>query len=284
MKRIPSSSLKSTSANNSEAFWASRGYASHIRHGTSERSGPIHRPRKIRPDLARKALRSRQCCVATSCQFAFRRRNCAEMLLPDSAAVKDVLWGTRSLGVSCTAGTLVIDTTTADPRRPFVISTVSPDNRFVSSTVRSSAPVKEIGDGEGVAICRDAPRGPCDLLRARVCRGGRVNELRKRHYRCIGRYESMPVGCCRTSHRSAISLAKRRHDTFTRDAHVRLLQPRAESLSEFDSEMQWFESRRPSQPVQFRGADQSKEMRDILASWRYSPRPASNSGSYGLSL
>ena len=38
------------------------------------------------------------------------------MLLPDSAAVKDVLWGTRSLGVSCTAGTLVIDTTTADPQ------------------------------------------------------------------------------------------------------------------------------------------------------------------------
>jgi hypothetical protein len=50
-------------------------------------------------------------------------------------------------------------------------------------------------------------------------------------------------------HRLRLSLAKRRHDTFTRDAHVRLLQPRAESLSEFDSEMQWFESRRPSQPV-----------------------------------
>ena len=36
-----------------------------------------------------------------------------------------------------------------------------------------------------IVPCRDAPRGPCDLLRARVCRGRRVNELRKRHYRCI---------------------------------------------------------------------------------------------------
>ena len=33
-----------------------------------------------------------------------------------------------------------------------------------------------------------------------------------------------------------------RHDNFNRDAHVRVLPPRAESLREFDSEMQRFES------------------------------------------
>jgi hypothetical protein len=37
--------------------------------------------------------------------------------------------------------------------------------------------------------------------------------------------------------------------TFNRDAHVRVLPPRAESLGELRSGMQRFESCRPSQPV-----------------------------------
>ncbi len=53
----------------------------------------------------------------------------------------------------------------------------------------------------------------------------------------------------RPGHRLRLFLARGRHDNFTRDAHVRLLPPRAESLSEFDSEMQWFESCRPNRPV-----------------------------------
>jgi hypothetical protein len=56
----------------------------------------------------------------------------------------------------------------------------------------------------------------------------------------------------RPGHRLRLFLASGRHDNFTRDAHVRLLPPRAESLSEFDSEMQWFESCRPNQSVRLK--------------------------------
>ena len=62
-------------------------------------------------------------------------------------------------------------------------------------------------------------------------------------------------------HRLRLSLAKRRHDNFTRDAHVRLLPPRAESLSEFDSEMQWFESCRPNQPVRSPPPDMERPLK-----------------------
>jgi putative ABC transport system substrate-binding protein len=50
-----------------------------------------------------------------------------------------------------------------------------------------------------IVPCPDAPRGPSDLLRARVCRRGWVNELRKRHYRCISSdrdlYRPYPQRC-----------------------------------------------------------------------------------------
>jgi 3-hydroxyisobutyrate dehydrogenase-like beta-hydroxyacid dehydrogenase len=75
--------------------------------------------------------------------------------LPDSAAVNDVLWGTRSLSVSCTAGTLVIDTTTADPRETVrhFHRLAGLQIRFVDCPLVGSS--KEIGDGEGVAIVGD---------------------------------------------------------------------------------------------------------------------------------
>ena len=86
--------------------------------------------------------------VAERCKVVF-------LSLPDSAAVDDVLWGTSSLSVSCTTGTLVIDTTTADPKE-----TVCHFNRLAARQIRFvDCPLvgssKEIGDGQGVAIVGD---------------------------------------------------------------------------------------------------------------------------------
>jgi hypothetical protein len=56
------------------------------------------------------------------------------------------------------------------------------------------------------------------------------------------------IRCCRSWPETFLG-NEVRHDNFNRDAHVRVLPPRAESLREFDSEMQRFESSRLSQRV-----------------------------------
>ena len=86
--------------------------------------------------------------VAECCKVIF-------LSLPDSVAVEDVLWGTSSLSGSCTIGTLVLDTTTADPNE-----TVRNFNRLATRQIRFvDCPLvgssQEIGEGQAVAIVGD---------------------------------------------------------------------------------------------------------------------------------
>ena len=86
--------------------------------------------------------------VAERCKVVF-------LSLPDSAAVDEVLWGVSSLSGSCSAGTLVIDTTTAIPKE-----TVCHFHRLAGQQIRLvDCPLvgssKEIGEGQGVAIVGD---------------------------------------------------------------------------------------------------------------------------------
>ncbi len=69
--------------------------------------------------------------------------------------VEDVLWGSSSLSGSCTIGTLVIDTTTADPKE-----TLRNFNRLAAQQIRLvDCPLvgssQEIGEGQAVAIVGD---------------------------------------------------------------------------------------------------------------------------------
>jgi 2-hydroxy-3-oxopropionate reductase len=86
--------------------------------------------------------------VAERCNVVF-------LSLPDSAAVDDVLWGRSGLGGSCAPGTVVIDTTTADPKE-----TARHCHRFAGQEVRFvDCPLvgssQEIGNGQSVAIVGD---------------------------------------------------------------------------------------------------------------------------------
>jgi len=86
--------------------------------------------------------------IAERCELIF-------LSLPDSAAVDRVLWGQRGIGPTCLAGTVIVDTTTAEPKE-----TIRHFNRLAGQSVRFvDCPLvgssQEIGDGQGVAIVGD---------------------------------------------------------------------------------------------------------------------------------
>jgi 2-hydroxy-3-oxopropionate reductase len=86
--------------------------------------------------------------VAERCNVVF-------LSLPNSAVVDQVLWGRSGLSGSCAPDTVVIDTTTADPKETVrhCHRLASRQIRFVDCPLVGSS--QEIGDGQGVALVGD---------------------------------------------------------------------------------------------------------------------------------
>ena len=79
--------------------------------------------------------------------------------MPDSASVEAVLWGDAGLAGACAPGTLIIDTTTADPKetvRHFPLL-AHRGIRFVDCPLVGSS--REIGEGNAIAIVGDQEEG-----------------------------------------------------------------------------------------------------------------------------
>ena len=91
--------------------------------------------------------------------------------LPNSAIVNDVLWGPEGIGEQCAEGSVVVDTTTAEPE-----DTVRHHARLAERGVRFvDAPLvgssKEIEAGEGVALVGAEDDGAAFMEAVRVFAG-----------------------------------------------------------------------------------------------------------------